>query len=133
MAKQNINIGVSPNDGTGDKLRNAFNKINQNFTELYDEGGANITVTDPTTATDALLNDALENILASGGGGGSQGLNDVLLINNESTTQDAIFRLDAGKYIKIDRANQKFEFWDNILHGIFQGTMDAILNRRFNV
>jgi len=35
MAKQTINIGSNANDGTGDPLRTAFNKINDNFTELY--------------------------------------------------------------------------------------------------
>ena len=39
MAKQTINIGTSPNDGTGDPLRNAFNKANENFTELYSGSG----------------------------------------------------------------------------------------------
>ena len=35
MAQQSINIGSSANDGTGDPLRTAFDKINDNFTELY--------------------------------------------------------------------------------------------------
>jgi hypothetical protein len=35
MAKQTIGIGSSANDGTGDPLRTAFDKINDNFTELY--------------------------------------------------------------------------------------------------
>ena len=35
MAQQNINIGTNANDGTGDPLRTAFNKINANFSELY--------------------------------------------------------------------------------------------------
>ena len=35
MAKQTINIGTAANDGTGDPNRTAFNKCNQNFTELY--------------------------------------------------------------------------------------------------
>lgn len=35
MTKQVINIGQSANDKSGDPLRTAFNKINQNFTELY--------------------------------------------------------------------------------------------------
>jgi len=30
-----INIGTSPNDGQGDPLRTAFNKINDNFTNLF--------------------------------------------------------------------------------------------------
>ena len=35
MAKQTINIGKAVNDKSGDPLRTAFDKINQNFTELY--------------------------------------------------------------------------------------------------
>lgn len=35
MAQQTINIGSSANDGTGDPLRTAFDKINDNFNELY--------------------------------------------------------------------------------------------------
>ena len=35
MAKLTVNIGTSANDRTGDNLRTAFNKINQNFDELY--------------------------------------------------------------------------------------------------
>ena len=40
MTQQIINIGSSANDGTGDPLRTAFNKINTNFTELYSRGAA---------------------------------------------------------------------------------------------
>jgi hypothetical protein len=36
MAKQNINVGSSANKGDGDPLRTAFQKVNQNFDELYD-------------------------------------------------------------------------------------------------
>jgi hypothetical protein len=35
MSQQIINIGTSPNDGLGDPLRTAFQKTNENFTELY--------------------------------------------------------------------------------------------------
>ena len=35
MSKQIINIGASANDGTGDPLRSAFDKANDNFNELY--------------------------------------------------------------------------------------------------
>jgi hypothetical protein len=35
MAQQNIDIGTSAGDGNGDTLRTAFDKINDNFTELY--------------------------------------------------------------------------------------------------
>lgn len=33
--QQHINIGTTPNDGTGDPLRTAFEKINDNFDELF--------------------------------------------------------------------------------------------------
>lgn len=39
MAQQTINIGSAPNDGTGDPIRNAFNKANLNFTDLYSGAG----------------------------------------------------------------------------------------------
>jgi len=35
MARQEINIGIVPGDKRGDKLRIGGNKINENFTELY--------------------------------------------------------------------------------------------------
>lgn len=50
MAKQTINIGTTANDGTGDTLRAAFDKCNDNFTELYtDDAGdvGSITATAP--------------------------------------------------------------------------------------
>ncbi len=47
MAQQTINIGSSANDGAGDPLRTAFNKINLNFTELYGASpfGKQVTIT----------------------------------------------------------------------------------------
>ena len=39
MSKQAINIGSAANDGTGDPLRTAFDKINDNFNEIYDTLG----------------------------------------------------------------------------------------------
>jgi len=35
MAKQTVNIGTAANDGTGDPLRTAFDKLNDNFDEVY--------------------------------------------------------------------------------------------------
>ena len=66
MAKQTINIGASPNDGTGTPLRTAFDYTNQNFTELYTATGpsgnnivvpGNATITGDLTASgDVLVN-----------------------------------------------------------------------------
>ncbi len=38
MAKQVINIGTNPNDGTGEPMRVGGDKINQNFDQLFDSG-----------------------------------------------------------------------------------------------
>lgn len=52
MAKQTINIGTTANDGTGDSIRNAFDKTNDNFTELYDAGlDSRIVVTQSNVST----------------------------------------------------------------------------------
>ena len=47
MAKQTVNLGTTANDGTGDPLRTAFDKLNDNFDEVY---GNNF-------VTNAMLND----------------------------------------------------------------------------
>jgi hypothetical protein len=35
MALETINVGASPNDGSGDPIRTAYEKCNSNFDELY--------------------------------------------------------------------------------------------------
>lgn len=42
MAQQTINIGTTANDGTGDPLRTAFDKVNDNFTELYNDDAGDV-------------------------------------------------------------------------------------------
>ena len=53
MAKQTINIGVAANDNTGDPLRTAFTKINDNFDEIYTVGpvSTNIEINDNTISS----------------------------------------------------------------------------------
>jgi len=62
MTQQIIDIGANANDGTGEPLRNAFNAVNENFTEIYTAGpvGSNIqiannTITTTTTNTNIVL------------------------------------------------------------------------------
>ena len=45
MAKQVINLGSVPNDGTGDPLRTSFDKTNDNFNEIYTKFGDGTTLT----------------------------------------------------------------------------------------
>ena len=56
MSKQTINVGTNQDDGTGDNLRSAFVKVNENFTEIYTELGgtalSNISMSGSTITTD---------------------------------------------------------------------------------
>ena len=42
MAKQTVGIGSAANDGTGDTLRAGADKINDNFTEIYNALGLSL-------------------------------------------------------------------------------------------
>jgi hypothetical protein len=41
MTQEIINVGATPNDGEGDPLRTAFQKINNNFTQLFNTAFVN--------------------------------------------------------------------------------------------
>ena len=53
MAKQSVNIGTTANDNTGDPLRTAFDKLNDNHDEIYAAGpvGTNLQVASNTIAS----------------------------------------------------------------------------------
>ena len=51
MAKQTINVGSAELAGDGESLRSAFDKINDNFDELYISSGGGIALTDLSVST----------------------------------------------------------------------------------
>jgi hypothetical protein len=57
MAKQTVDIGSTANDGTGDSIRNGGDKINDNFTELFNAlgNGTTIAANTGTLASNAYL------------------------------------------------------------------------------
>ena len=68
MAKQAIGIGTSANDGTGDPLRTAMDKTNDNFNEVYALFGDGSTLAlsgDVSVSAGAvtIANDAVENAM----------------------------------------------------------------------
>ena len=53
MARQNISIGAAANDGTGDTLRQAAQKINETLIEIYRKFGGDSDVLSPVVSIDA--------------------------------------------------------------------------------
>lgn len=97
MTRQNISTGSFANDGSGDTLRTAGNKINENFVELYNKLGGD---------SDALVG-AL-NVSSSGLSfeGGVDDNNETIL-NAANPTQDNIITLpNTSGNIVIDSATQ---------------------------
>ncbi len=78
MARLNINIGTTANDKTGDPLRTAFNKVNQNFIELYSHLSTDVQIPSQTGNANKYLTtngttlrwDDLSNSIYAGGPGG---------------------------------------------------------------
>ena len=67
MARQEINVGATANDGTGDGLRTAYIKCNDNFQELYNttitptslpNGTSNVSVADSANVTISIAGSA---------------------------------------------------------------------------
>ena len=64
MAKQTVNIGTSANKGDGDPLRSAFDKINDNFDELYPKVDLLESVSG-ITAGNTMTNDLIGSVFGS--------------------------------------------------------------------
>lgn len=70
MARQNLNRGTVANDGTGDTLRTAAQKINENFTELYqaiggDSAQSSVTLTEAGVVFEGQAEDDFETTLCA--------------------------------------------------------------------
>lgn len=97
MTRQTIAIGSSANDGTGDTLRQAGQKINENFVEIYqilggdsDVLSSQITIEDSAIAFEGSQSDAFETRLAA-----------------VNATADRLIQMpDASGIIVVDTASQ---------------------------
>ncbi len=101
MTRQNINIGSSANDGTGDTLRTAGTKINQNFQEIYTQlGGDSSTLT-----TQVILKDSggVGTIIFEGTSADSH---ETKLIATDPTADRTIALPNAGGNVVLDTATQ---------------------------
>ena len=119
MAQQTINVGTSPNDGTGTPLRTAFQYTNSNFSELYTAVGpsgnnivvpGNATITgDLTVDTSTLKVDSANNRVGVGTATPSnlfhvQGSGDIARFTNGSN--NAYFAIDSAGYTLFTGAGQ---------------------------
>ena len=85
MAKQTIGIGSAANDGTGDPLRTAFDKINDNFDEIYTELGGS-SLSSLSLSGNALISDVTNaDINITPNGTGNVVINANLEVKGDST------------------------------------------------
>ena len=101
MARQEVNIGVEGNDGTGDSIRESFRKTNENFAELYAVFGQGGTIR--FTSLSDTPNELTPNTIALVNDGGTQVQLATLASNSaldETKTDTITFSFDvAGKLI----------------------------------
>jgi hypothetical protein len=109
MAQQTINYGTNPNDGTGDTLRGAFIKTDDNFTDLYDnklsltgtEVGAPITGMVTFDDDQGII---LQNSAGAGLGAEVSGSQFILIGENSAAVQTSLSRVsfngNTGSIIK---------------------------------
>ena len=130
MAFQSINIGSAANDGTGDPLRTAFDKINDNFSEIYTELGGT-SLSSLAFSGNSIISDVTNaNIDITPNGTGSVVINSNLEVKGTTTqinattfqVEDALIELnrnssggdvDAGIYINRSTAGNAAVFYWN--------------------
>ncbi len=101
MTRQNINVGSSANDGTGDTLRGAGTKINANFKELYTQlGGDSSTL---STLVKLIDSSSTGVVLFEGTSADSH---ETKLIATNATADRTIALPDAGGNVVLDTATQ---------------------------
>lgn len=80
MTQEIINIGELPNDGSGDPLRTAFDKINNNFSNIFSTIDSNIVTIEPLTVeADPVTSQNILNI-------GQVIINSTQIVNNPAPT-----------------------------------------------
>ena len=107
MAKQTINIGASPNDGTGTPLRTSFDYTNQNFTEIYTALGGGVAL--PGATTQVIFNDGGTNLAGDAGlvyNKTTDALTVAGLVTAGSATISGDLTVDTST-LKVDSANNR--------------------------
>lgn len=94
MAKQTIGIGTTANDGTGDTLRAAFDKTNDNFNEVYaDDFVTSARIADDAVDSAQIADDAVDHDRLSGAYTAAQTITTTSGTINLDASSYAVFRL----------------------------------------
>ncbi len=106
MARQNINYGTNANDGTGDTLRVAMDKINDNFIDLYGETSVENNLTFGVNSITA--SNINGNISLNVNGTGTVQVNQGLLVNTGDENSNSVFYANDGTgLLTVDVSNKR--------------------------
>lgn len=106
MAQEIINVGSTANDGTGDPLRVAFEKVNNNFTQLFSNGFSTLeAVTTGNTTQELFSIDA--NLFTTG----------TFQINSVDPNSQSSQNIIINSAIQNDLSNVKYSGQSSILFG----------------
>ena len=100
MSKQTINVGTASDDGTGDSLRAAFVKANENFTEIYNEIGGDSLSDLKLTSNKITTDNTNANIILDPNGTGSVEITSGTLARGNITSTGQI----KGATLQVDGA-----------------------------
>lgn len=127
MAQQTINIGTTANDGTGDPLRTAFDKVNDNFTELYNDDAGDVDSVNGATGVVVLDSDDISegstNLYNQTHTGDVTGSTALTIANNAVTAAKLANDIRGVQYVGIDTgdyieftADTQMDFYVNALN-----------------
>jgi hypothetical protein len=131
MAIQNINVGNSANDGTGDDLREAFIKINQNFQEIEliaFQSAANLGSAGARVYANTVDNVLNFRRLVAGNSVTLQELDNTIVIDTISPTGNFIITGDAGSLIAGPGLNYNIFGASGIVVGINENNKTITIN-----
>lgn len=131
MAIQNINVGNSANDGTGDDLREAFIKINQNFQELdliAFQSAENLGTAGARVYARTTDNVLYFRRLVAGSNVTLQEFDNTIVIDTSSPTGNFVITGDAGSLIAGPGLNYNILGANGIIVGVSENTKTITIN-----
>lgn len=119
MARQILNTGGSANDGKGDTLRNASQKINDNFAELYNlvalgEGGDGLSLEELRELVEEEINEALQDVGLEGGNANVllyKGYSEKNLPIEEDISVNSTYSFEDGTLVVTDTNSPDIDGW----------------------